>query len=205
MRDWVKSFLLEEIRNTINELAPNISDFEKEEWFNLSSQELNKEDGIFVELTRFFNTNIGGGIVGPGWVFTCAFGSVLADLPKDVFDALREMKNLFIAYCELGGAQVKWFDPEHDISVGERIIVVVFPESTGFYPLPALRGVIAHELAHVYARHVMPEKLNMGDKAEEEADALARSWGFEAGIDALREMEKERKEAFDRGELTVDD
>lgn len=48
---------------------------------------------------------------------------------------------------------------------------------------PAAVAVIAHELAHAWLNeHVKPEESR---EREAEADALARSWGFGAELDAL--------------------
>lgn len=50
---------------------------------------------------------------------------------------------------------------------------------------PAAVAVIAHELAHAWLNeHVKPEESR---EREAEADALARSWGFGAELDALDE------------------
>jgi Zn-dependent protease with chaperone function len=48
---------------------------------------------------------------------------------------------------------------------------------------PAATAVIAHELAHAWLNeHVRPEESR---EREEEADALARDWGFGPELDAL--------------------
>lgn len=53
---------------------------------------------------------------------------------------------------------------------------------------PAATAVIAHELAHAWLNeHVEPEE---SKRREEEADALARDWGFTSELEALdREAE----------------
>lgn len=47
-------------------------------------------------------------------------------------------------------------------------------------------GVIAHELAHVYLKHLHSSSVRKGLKNEEEADSLASNWGFAKEIKASR-------------------
>ncbi len=63
------------------------------------------------------------------------------------------------------------FDPEKlvDMSDNEEIVLV---------------GIIAHEIAHIFCGH----EGSTGDLSEDhEADDVARSWGFESEVNAMRE------------------
>jgi hypothetical protein len=52
---------------------------------------------------------------------------------------------------------------------------VVFKRTLGRRPVPFIRWLIAHELAHAHLRN---EGRFDGEDAEEAADALAAQWGF---------------------------
>jgi hypothetical protein len=189
MKSWVKSFLLQEERQRIDEHFKGKDQETKEMILDTRIQELQGQEAIWLELSDFFNADFGGGISGPGHKFKCVFGSVLAEMPKNVFNKLRGMKNLFIAYClMMGGAELKFFDLEHNMKVGERLIVVVFPFETASRSFDVARGAVAHELAHVYAEHLIPGKLKGYDEAEDEADQIAKNWGFDKEIEALRQF-----------------
>ena len=157
MREWVESYIKKE------GILENYKD----------------EDEVYDYLTEDFNLNFGPQLIS---VIRSAFGSTLSDLPEDVFQSLRKMKNVFYSYINDYCGEVKLFRSEHDIVVGDIVRFVCFPNHVVSLGYEILRGIIAHELAHVYSLH-----LSGNEESEDEADNLAASWGFQSEINALRE------------------
>lgn len=193
MRDWVKPFLIQDLQKTFDEIKW-ASEEEKKDFFKRKVQEFENKEAIYYRLPDFLNTYFGGAIGHPQETFIHAFGSVLADLPKEIFDKLRQMKTLFIAFCSFRSAEVTFFEAGQDIKADDRLIIAIFPYASSFLSYKALRGEIAHELAHVYAEHLIPDKIKFGAEAEDEADELAKNWGVEEEINAnKRETEALKK------------
>jgi hypothetical protein len=61
-----------------------------------------------------------------------------------------------------------------------------------FEPSMVVIGEIAHELAHIYA-HVCANLTRSNDELERQADEVAKGWGFESAIAALRIHEMKQK------------
>ena len=64
------------------------------------------------------------------------------------------------------------------------------------YRVLVTRGEIVHELAHIHAGHT--EQGFSTEEIEEEADQIAKSWGFEREIQALRDHEEQRRKEIIR-------
>lgn len=113
--------------------------------------------------------------------FITIFGSVLADLPRKVYEKVIRMKNLWFFYHLPNRLGTVYFPKlESNLKRGGVLKIVVFPSFLITLPMQALRGVFAHELAHVH--------LGLGNSKgrEEEADATAIKWGFKNEIQALK-------------------
>jgi hypothetical protein len=193
MKDWVRPFLLEQFDNPIDGKTSDELKIDKEtKEFSLESfkEEIESDEVVYYDLVGELNTHFGlGSIGGPKEWITYVFGSVLADLPREVFMKIRSMDNLCFIYTPNPCAEVKhiWFEVQ-DLSNWEgKIIVVNLPYNTQFMPVEAARGEIAHEIAHV-DKH--PAGIS-NDEKEKEADETAKSWGFENEIEAHKKYNKE--------------
>jgi hypothetical protein len=92
------------------------------------------------------------------------------------------MKNLFFLWASFE-ARVQVFSLETNLKKGEKLWVVnLSPHLNVLYSHTARRGVIVHEIAHVY---LYPGEFDTKE-AHQGADALAREWGFGDEIEALR-------------------
>ena len=163
-RDWVKPFLIRDRSIPYGEL---------------------NEDRIYAELTYYFKQSFSG--IGWGLILW-VFGSVLAQLPKDVFDKFREMRNVFFVYTGVVNGSIKSFKRE---TKGEWITIINFAFDPASTPIPLMRRIIAHELAHLYL-HFKPNKdpkygfcVNYrGVLRQLEAEMKVMEWGF------INDMEK---------------
>jgi hypothetical protein len=100
----------------------------KEGWRERYAKQLRRDVTVYYELTNCFNSDFGfGGLSGFKETMVYTFGTVLADLPEEVFKKLYASKNLFFSFTPEPGAEIKVFFPEHDIKVGEKLQLVVFP------------------------------------------------------------------------------
>ena len=187
MKDWVRPFLIEKLKEALKDMEEGK---EKEEWIKLKIEnEIDDEDSARIELVDHINHNFGYGIGGYNWEFTEIFGSVLADLPEEVFKKIQGMKGVYFIFTPNPGAEVK--TPVSDVRKGSQLRIVNFPYQSIFMPTMALRGEVVHELAHVYQEHAG----GSSDKIEDKTDELAKSWGFEKEIKALREWEIREEES----------
>ena len=171
MKDWVKTFLNNQFicmgevneHNIYSELAYSLNiDFGKE--------------GYHIE-----NQNV---ILD----FIDIFGSVLADLPENVFKKLYEMKNLFFIFTPCPMSEVKVFKLKKDMKEKESLTIVNFPYTSYNVPVEGfenfskkqlIRGEIVHEIAHVYKGCEI-----RSPEIEFETDEIAKSWGFKKEIEA---------------------
>jgi hypothetical protein len=188
MKDWVRPFLLEQHRKEIEELDKRALDRHVKNFEKM----IKNEEVVWDGLTETLNAHFGcGGIGGDSQWMIGAFGSTLADLPKEVFLRFEEMKHVFYVFTPSpGGAEVKPFilDQDHDVDKWDRVIIVSFPYEISCKPSAAARGMIVHELAHVYLHS---DEMAITDEMENEADQTAIEWGFGDEIKALRDYEKE--------------
>lgn len=201
MKDWVRPYLLKALTKSINRISKQRnwhSEEEKKEWIELKSTEfeemINNEREVFFRLSGSLQCDFGIGL-GENLIFAEIFGSVLAELPEEVFKKLCGMKALFFIFTPFPGAEVKIINLEKGIRKGETLRIVNFPYASIFNPPLVTRGGIVHELAHVFLEHDYVENPDP-DKWEDEADELPKKWGFEKEIKAMRdyyaELEKER-------------
>jgi len=185
MKPWVKSFLMQQHKKVMNEMK-----MEKEtrklslEGFK---REIESDEAIRYKLIDELNCHFGvGGLLGHKNWFKDIFGSVLADLPEEVFLQIRAMKNVLYTFTPNPGAEVKhfFFEENDNHENWDRIVIVTFPFGIIDMSAKAARGMIAHELVHVC---VHSDKAISNDAMEDEADRIAMEWGFEEEIKAMRE------------------
>lgn len=167
---------------------------ESDEWKSLKLKSFNEgfngqfgEESVSRSLADLLNLHFGiGGHLGGQDYFAVLFGSVLSDLPKDVFLELRSRRNVFYLFTPNEGSEVKhfFFDEKWD-----HVIVVNFPYALSeMDDTMAAKGSIVHELAHVHSHSDSPVS---SDEREDEADKIAIDWGFGAEIEKMREFEKD--------------
>jgi hypothetical protein len=172
MQSWVKPFLKKILKEQFGNPKPTF--------------ELNYESFIHCVLAGRFNIHFGG--FGESDFFMELFGSVLVRLPKYVFEKLLQMSNVFYVFTPHDGAEVKSFNLGEDLRKGQKIVIVDFPYSSIITRPVVARGVIVHELAHIYKGHTLSSR-----KREIETDQLAKSWGFKKEIRAVRDYWKEKE------------
>jgi pSer/pThr/pTyr-binding forkhead associated (FHA) protein len=182
MRKWVKPYILQRTAKYIDGLMPDR--LEKEQWLALKSNVLEDPDILYYELTLCLNCHFGRELGDPQEFFYKVFGSVLADLPEEVFKKLCDMKNLLFTYNPNPEGEVKVFGLEHDITE-DNLQAVTFPFCSGFVPPMALRGQIVHQLVKVCT--------GLGDVygQEDRIDSIAIQWGFGEETKAAKQYKKE--------------
>ncbi len=177
MKEWVMPFFLQ---------------LQKRRKYREYKEEKDIPDvAVFYALVDQLECDFGGGIGGDVDWFTSLFGSVLADLPEEVFKKIQGMRrNVFFIFTPFPGAEVKIFQME-DRKLEGTLRIVNFPYDSIFMPPVACRGQIAHELAHIFLEHGCgnEEKQNEED-IEDQTDATAKEWGFEKEIGELRDYYK---------------
>ena len=109
---------------------------------------------------------------------TDVLGFVLGDLPIEAFQQIR-VRGPFLFYDD-----GKTLAQVQGILTPAFTVLIRISQRAADLPDSALRGLLIHELAHVYLRHFEVEKTSR--EREIEADALARSWGFGDEIQAVR-------------------
>lgn len=164
MKDWVKPFLEQKLKGSYSESA-----------------------AYYYLVSCLRQYDFGGALGWPVEPFMEALGSVLSDVPEKVFKQISQMENLFFVFTPFPGAEVKVFQLEHDLKAG-MLRIVNFPFDTAFMPLKAMRGEVAHELAHIFGEHEVPS-----DEAEDEADRIVKEWGLGDELDAFRDYEQKQE------------
>lgn len=108
-----------------------------------------------------------------------AIEEVANAIPKDASDILRQK------FCT---GKVSWFIPSHlcngfveKLPPGDVIYLSPLLE---LYSDKAIKGAVAHELAHLHAGHLKLPGEARGEATETEADELAIKWGFEKELAA---------------------
>jgi hypothetical protein len=161
MKNWVKSFLLQ--RKPLN------------------PERFENEHIVYCELVDCLKYDFGS---GPGWAtetFIEIFGSVLSELPEEVFNKIFQMENLFFIFSPFPGAEVKLFQLKNDLKAG-ALRIVNFPFDSAFMPIEAIKGGVVHELAHIYSEHEISSK-----KIDDEANGIVKGWSFKEEIRAFKE------------------
>jgi hypothetical protein len=168
MKSWVKPFLEKRGMNILGINENQISN----ELLKLLKYEFGIEPELPMNLTRdqFITEQ-----------FKSCFSSVLADLPESIFEKLITKENLFFIFIPVPGAEVKLFELDRTLNAGELLQVVSFQYSDD-YNIDEMRGIIVHELAHVYLEH----RHGSTKKTENEADETAIQWGFKEEIEAKK-------------------
>jgi hypothetical protein len=164
MRDWVKPFLLQ--RKPLN------------------PERLENENVVYYELADCLKYDFGAGHEWPINTLIETFGSVLAELPEEVFNKIYRIENLFFIFSPLPGPEIKIFHLKNDLRAGP-LRIVNFPFDSALMPVKALKGEMAHELAHIYKEHEITS-----EEIEDEANGIAKSWGLEEEIKAFKEYKK---------------
>lgn len=179
MKDWVKPFIIQEFTNSLNRIGK--SEEEKKEKIEQKTKGLENDEVIYYELINLLQCDFGDGLAGDSKDFTMMFGLTLADLPEETFRKLYRMKNVFYIFTPFPGAEVKILNLDENIQE-EQLKIVNFPYDSIDMTRKALKGEIAHELAHISLEHITGE-----DEMEDEADKTVRSWGFEKDLKALKD------------------
>jgi hypothetical protein len=190
MKEWVKSHVL---RKTVEDLAESAKDeSEKEQWLAIKTKMLEDKAVLYHELISCLNCHFGTEWGEPDAFFYNVFGSVLADLPEEVFMRLSQMKNLFFVYTPNSGGETKIIDLDHDITE-QKLQIVLFPYDSDLLPSTVLRGRIIHELVRVYTGLV--------DIVEQEGriDAIAMEWGFKQETKAVKEHPTKKRSEKEAG------
>lgn len=167
MKDWVVPFLQSLRPKTVSETS-----FQEE----ISSPVFTQK-----RLAGLFHNNFGSN--DP---VLSVIGSVLGDLPKPDFDKFVLSCPIFILADRLGFC--------HQVGPISKSTLIVFSEEISNMSWFAARGLVAHETCHILAGHT---GLSIGDieerAREDEANALARSFGFDEEIIAVYEYLLKRK------------
>lgn len=166
MRRWVKPFLLENVP------------------FEDRHKKLD-EVCIWNELASYFQYDFGN----EGDLMILHFGSVLADLPKEAFEKLRKRTDVYFVHTSSPNADVK-FIRRKGKSKDDWVCIVNFAFDTMSTTEHVIRGIIAHELAHIYLNHKLldPEEREVDLRTwikEREADLRAKRWIEEREVDLL--------------------
>ena len=185
MKAWVKEFLIERHDKLIKKIQE--SESSSIEWIKedryFYSQSLDDEEYCFAELLDCLNCHFGIHSDTFEHIFRRHFVSVVAELPQKVLEHLCSMKNLFFTFESNPAPEIKFLYAKQDIKAGDRLYIVNFPFTTITMNDLALRGTIAHEIAHLYKHLDIPSP---DDSVEDEADEISRKWGFDAEITAMK-------------------
>jgi hypothetical protein len=152
----------------------------------MKSRMCDDKEILYQELISCLNCDFGKELEHRHGFFHTVFGSVLADLPEEVFKTLCSMKNLFFVYTPNPRAETKLFELKNGITE-QKLQVVLFPHDSDFLPSMVLRGQIVHELVHVHT--------GLMDMIEDEdqVDSIAIKWGFEEEIKRFRDHSSKRE------------
>jgi hypothetical protein len=178
MREWVQGFLREKG-------DPNISPEELE-------RELSLPIFCFRRLANLFRINFSSNIR-----LIELFGSIISDLPEEVFCQLLAMRNLFFSFTE-SLAFVQGFD----FVEGTPGIFCAFSERLLNLSDTCVRGGIIHELSHIVLGHYSREaqSLSLKSELENQANEKAVSMGFEYEILKINECLKKQKKGEEHDE-----
>src|SRR4030043_1801211 len=186
MRDWVKPYLLEKFTEGA---CQHIKDEKsKQQSLEHRMKQLEVDDTVYYELVGCLKYDFGTGFGGDQDTFITLLGSVLADLPEEVFKKISEMKNVVYFFAPFPGVEVKLLTVDENMK-GERLKIVVFPHESMHMPFDAIKGEIAHELARILLEHDPAH--DDYDKRKDEANEAAKKWGFEKELEALRKYFQE--------------
>jgi hypothetical protein len=118
------------------------------------------------------------------------FGSVICDLPKNIFDELFAMNPFFVYSSNWGFCQML-----HPGSRAEIPLVIFSQGGLKGMNWSQRRACVSHELAHLILGH-LSRPFSLDDpyrrELEGEADQLCCDWGFQEEITSVRKYLKER-------------
>ena len=186
MRDWVKPYLLKKFTEGAEQ---HIKDKKsRQQFLEQGMKNLELDAAVYYELVHCLEHDFGAGFGGDQDTFITLFGSVLADLPEEVFKKISEMKNVIYFFFPNPRAEVRLLTIDKNIK-SERLKIVVFNHASMYMPFDAIKGEIAHELVHIFLDHDPVH--DDYDKREDEVDEVAKEWGFEKEIAALKKYFEE--------------
>jgi hypothetical protein len=110
MKEWVKPYLFKNLMNMFYKISKQPAEL-KAKWIELKPKEFEEPESVFCDLTDFLQRDFGYGLA-ENLTFKKIFGSVLADLPFEVFEKLCGMKNVFFIYSPMQGSELKVFHLE---------------------------------------------------------------------------------------------
>ena len=132
------------------------------------------------------------GLMNINWTdqrFTEIFGSCLATLEEDDFLKLFRMRNLYFHLPEKL-AEVNGFSKGKNTSV----TVVVFSPDLLLLSDVKIRGIVGHELGHIFEGHHLIQDSRPHAEIELEADQKAAALGFQHEIEEYRGRSIQKKE-----------
>ncbi len=180
MRDWVKPYLLEKFTEAANQHAKE--EQLKQEFLDQRTKDIEHDEPVYYELVGCLKHDFGAGFGGDQDTFIKLLGSVLAELPEEVFKKISAMNNVVYFYMPYPRAEVKLLTVNENMR-GQRLKIVIFSHESMYMPFDAIKGEIAHELVHIFLEHDPAH--DDYDKKEDEVNEVAKKWGFEKEIAAF--------------------
>jgi len=196
MKDWVKHFLTgklyKEARAKWGKNQPTDS---KKEMVTMELERLMaSETGIYYALIEclqcYFGEEIDPNVAA---TFSQLFGSVLVDLPEEVFSKISKMKNLFFLFNPIRQTWAAQFKLKEAIPEGENLKIVNYFYQTPYMPRKAARGEIVQGLIIAYSDEGL---------TEERMYEIAKNWGFGEEIrELLLLLSEEALEVGNKGKI----
>lgn len=147
-----------------------------------SYEDLNEEQQkrIF-EVIEFLENNCLGWVVGSERIKE-ALIEVLCRLPQKAAEVLLCNSDIIVVD---GSTSATWswrrICPSHDGFAETWLYIIVLRQTLKSMPQKAVVGEVAREFAHAFLEH----RLNASEATQQEADEIARQWGFHDEIDLL--------------------
>jgi hypothetical protein len=172
MKDWVKHFLTgklyKEARAKWGKNQPTDS---KKEMVTMELERLMaSETGIYYALIEclqcYFGEEIDPNVAA---TFSQLFGSVLVDLPEEVFIKISKMGNLFFLFNPIRQTWAAQFKIKEALPVGEVLKIVNYFYQTPYMPKKAAIGEVVQGLVMAYSDE---------DLTEDKMFESAKNWGF---------------------------
>ena len=179
MKDWVKTFLTSKLyREAKGKWGKSLPTDSKRE---LVTRELEKltatETGIYYALIECLQCYFGEEAdVNVAANFPQLFGSILTDLPEEVFSKLSRMKNVFFLFNPVRQTWAALFKLKEAIPEGETLKIVNYFYQTPYMPKKAAIGEIVQGLIMAYYDE---------DLSEDRMYEVAKNWGFGEEIKGL--------------------
>jgi hypothetical protein len=149
------------------------------QWYEHLSE---KQKDRLCEVQDFMGNNCLGWFKGSKQV-SRALTEVLCRLPDEAADFILCNSDIVVIDGSSSAAWSRRLDcPAYNEPHERRVHIVVLRKRLRDMPYKAVVGEVAHELAHVFAGH----DVKSDESCQEEADRLARDWGFGDEIDALK-------------------